>query len=196
MSGIISYTELEAKVKSMIKPSRFTHSEGVVEMSRFLADRFNLDKDIASYIGIYHDAYRYSCDESTPDYCREHGMEVFPEEEKSPMLLHGALAAIHFPEDAEGEVPEFYRTAVRHHTLGHKEMGPYGAILYIADYAEKGRKHLDDKERQHILSQATLEDMIIVIMDAQRKYFEKEGIKEAEVSTELYDYIKQGGRLA
>ena len=38
--------------------------------------------------------------------------------------------------------------------------------------------------------------MIIVIMDAQRKYFEKEGIKEAEVSTELYDYIKQGGRLA
>ena len=75
-------------------------------------------------------------------------------------------------------------------------MGPYGAILYIADYAEKGRKHLDDNERQHILSQATLEDMIIVIMDAQRKYFEKEGIKEAEVSTELYDYIKQGGRLA
>ena len=55
---------------------------------------------------------------------------------------------------------------------------------------------LDDNERQHILSQATLEDMIIVIMDAQRKYFEKECIKEAEVSTELYDYIKQGGRLA
>ena len=130
MSGIISYTELETKVKSMIKPSRFTHSEGVVEMSRFLADRFNLDKDIASYIGIYHDAYRYSCDESTPDYCREHGIEVFPEEEKSPMLLHGALAAIHFSEDAEGEVPEFYKTAVRHHTLGHKEMGPYGPVTF------------------------------------------------------------------
>ena len=196
MSGIISYTELENKVRSMIKPSRFVHSLGVVEMSRLLASRFSLDPDKAAYIGIYHDAYRYSCDDATPEYCREHGIEVFPEEEKNPMLLHGALAAIHFPEDAEGNVPEYYRTAVRHHTLGHIEMGPYGAVLYIADYAEKGRKHLTDEDRAFILSQPSLEAMIIVIMDAQREYFIKEGIEEAMVSRDLYDWIKKGGRLA
>lgn len=196
MSGIISYTELEDKVKSMIKPSRFEHSLGVVEMSEYLASKFSLDSEVARYIGIYHDAYRYSCDETTPSFCIEHGIGVFPEEKENPMLLHGALAAIHFSEDAEGEVPDFYRIAVRHHTLGSRDMGLYGAILYIADYAEKGRKHLSEKERGFILSQNSLEKMIIVIMDAQREYFRKEGIANAAVSDELYSFLKNGGQLA
>ncbi len=191
----ISYTDLENKVRSMIKEKRFQHSLGVVAVSRMLAQRFGLSSDDAAYIGIYHDAYRYCCDDSTPEFCRKNGIEVFPEEEKDPMLLHGALSAIHFPSDAEGDVPEFFRVAVRHHTLGHKDMGKYGAILYIADYIEPGRKHLDDDDRQRILSGERLEDMIISIMDMQGEYFIREGIKSAEVSDELYDYIKSGGLL-
>ena len=191
----ISYTELEAKVRGMIKEKRFVHSLGVVSVSRMLADRFSLSSSDAAYIAIYHDAYRYSCTESTPDFCRRAGIEVFPEEEAEPMLLHGALAAIHFPGDAEGDVPDYFRTAVRHHTLGHKEMGPYGAVLYIADYIEPGRKHLDDDDRQKILSGERLEDMIITIMDMQDAYFRREGIQSAAVSVELYEYIKAGGTL-
>ncbi len=179
----------------MVKEKRFQHSLGVVSVSRMLADRFGLSTDDAAYIGIYHDAYRYSCDSTTPEYCREHGIEVFPEEEKEPMLLHGALSAIHFPEDAEGDVPDYFRIAVRHHTLGHKEMGKYGAVLYIADYMEPGRKHLDDNDRARILSCSSLEDMIITIMDMQNEYFKREGMQSAAVSVDLYDYIKSGGEL-
>ena len=188
------YTELEAFVRARLPERRFIHSLGVVEMSRSLAERFGLSVLDASSIGIYHDAYRYDCDDSTASYCRSRGIEVFPEEEKDPMLLHGALAAAHFDEDAGG-VPGFWKTAVRHHTLGHKEMGPYGAVVYIADYAEKGRKHLDDEERRAILSCGSLEEMVIMIMDMQRKYFRREGIAEACVSTELYSFIKDGGKL-
>ena len=195
MSKRIGYTELEAKVRGMIKEKRFVHSLGVVEVSRMLAERFGLSSDDAAYIGIYHDAYRYQADGTAPAYCRAHGVEVFPEEEKEPMLLHGALAAIHFPQDAEGDVPEYFQTAVRHHTLGHKEMGRYGAVLYIADYMEPGRKHLDDDDRRRILSGERLEDMIITIMDMQGEYFRREGIKSAAVSDELYRFIKDGGTL-
>ena len=195
MSMRISYTELENKVRSMIKEKRFIHSLGVVSVSRMLAERYGLSSSDAAYIAIYHDAYRYSCDDTTAAYCRENGIEVFPEEENEPMLLHGALSAIHFPEDAEGPVPDFFCTAVRHHTLGHKTMGKYGAVLYIADYIEPGRKHLDDDDRQHILSGERLEDMIITIMDMQQSYFDREGMKSAAVSLELYDYIKAGGEL-
>ena len=82
---------------------------------------------------------------------------------------------------------------MRHHTLGHVEMGVYGAVVYIADYAEKGRKHLDDAERALILSLPSLEAMVLHIMDMQRKYFETKGMKEAGVSAELYGYIRSGG---
>ena len=192
---IISYTALEEKVRSMIKPKRFIHSEGVASVSADLASRFGMDVSAARYIGIYHDAYRYSASDSSPEFCRKNGIDVFPEEEADPMLLHGALAAIHFDEDAEGSVPEYFRRAVRHHTLGSPDMGPYGAVVYIADYIEPGRKHLTDDDRKHILSADTLEDMIIRIMDMQRSYFIREGIKEAGISGKLYDFIKGGGRL-
>lgn len=188
------YTELEAFVRARLPERRFIHSLGVVEMSRSLAERFGLSVLDASAIGIYHDAYRYDCDGSTASYCRSRGIEVFPEEERDPMLLHGALAAAHFDEDAGG-VPGFWKTAVRHHTLGHREMGPYGAVVYIADYAEKGRKHLGDEERRAILSCGSLEEMVIMIMDMQRPYFQSKGIREAGVSVELYDFLKAGGRL-
>ena len=191
----ISYTELYDKVKTMKKPSRFTHSEGVADTAYMLARRFGVDADAARYCGIYHDAYRYSPDDTTASFCIEKGWKIYPEEEANPMLLHGVLAAIHFPEDAGG-VPVSYQLAVRHHTLGAIEMGRLGGVIYIADYIEPGRKHLDYEERGRILESATLEDMIISIMDMQRIYFEKEGIKEAAVSTELYDYLKSGGQLA
>ncbi len=191
----ISYTELYDKVKTMIKPARFVHSEGVADTAYMLARRFGLDAEAARYCGIYHDAYRYSCDESTPSFCKENGWDVYPEEEKDPMLLHGALAAIHFPEDANG-VPSSYQLAVRHHTLGAIEMGRLGAVIYIADYIEPGRKHLDYEDRGKILEKATLEDMIVLIMDMKREYFAKEGIDEAAVSAKLYEYIKNGGKLA
>ena len=190
----ISYTELEDKVFRLIKQKRFDHSLGVAYVSVELARRFGLSEDDARYIGIYHDAYRYACDSSSPDYCRAHGVEVFPEEESNVMLLHGALAAIHFPEDA-GDVPEYFQRAVRHHTLGHVEMGLYGAVLYIADYTEPGRKHLTDKDREHIFSSDTLEGMIIKIMDAQRAYFNSNGTTEAEVSVQLYKALKEGLRF-
>ena len=80
----ISYTELCDKVQSRLPEKRMRHSLGVAAVSAELADRFLLDSSVASYIGIYHDAYRYSCDESTPDYCRKHGIDVFPEEEELP----------------------------------------------------------------------------------------------------------------
>ena len=190
----VGYIELNRFVREKLPEKRYNHSLGVVEMSIHLASLFRLSVTDAACIAIFHDAYRYDCDEGTAELCRKSGIEVFPEEEKEPMLLHGALAALHFDEVA-GPVPSKWKIAVRHHTLGSKEMGKYGAILYIADYMEPGRKHLNDDDRQRILSGERLEDMIITIMDMQGEYFEREGIKSAEVSDELYDYIKSGGLL-
>ena len=172
---IISCTELEDKVRKMIKSERFEHSKRVADTSVSLAERFSLSKEDAWYIGIYHDAYRYACDSSTPSFCEEHGIIVEPEEREDFMLLHGALAAIHFPSDA-GDVPEYYQRAVRHHTLGSVEMGVYGAVLYVADYTEPGSKHLTDEDRAFIFSSDTLEQMILKIMDQQRAYFDRKNI--------------------
>ena len=190
----ITYTELYEIVKEKIKSSRFIHSVSVADVAASLAERFSIDAEAARICGIYHDAYRYTDPSLYIDELEEYGIEIFPEEKEHPMLLHGAVAAMMFDKDA-GPVPQEYKDAVRHHTLGSRDMGALGALIYIADYIEPGRKHLSDEERGIILSEPTLEGMIITIMDMQRPYFEKEGIREAGVSLALYEYLRKGGKL-
>ena len=192
---IPDYTKIEEFVRVKLKPSRFLHSLGVMEMSRDLASRFGLDVNKAMVSGIYHDAYRYDSSAESIAIVEENGYEVWPEERKDPMLLHGALSAIYFDRDSGTIVPKDMKDAVRHHTLGHISMGRLGAVLYIADYAEKGRKHLTEEERNEILGKESLEEMIIYIMDKSRAYLLSCGIEAAGVSKELYRYLKEGGKL-
>ena len=191
----MDYIELQNKVRGMIKPSRFVHSLGVAETAFFLAKRFDLDEGKALCAGIYHDAYRYSADGKCIELLRKNGFVIEKEEEEEPMLLHGALAALHFDEDAGEPVGDDMKKAVRYHTLGSKDMGPLGAAIYIADYIEPGRKHLSDEVRTEILNLGTMEEMITKIITLQRPYLESTGTKLAGISEELYEYIEKGGKL-
>lgn len=190
-----SYIELYDFVKSRLKESRFIHSVGVEETALKLARRFCLDEFGAKICGIYHDAYRYDADENTAEFLEAHSINLDKEERENIVLLHGPLAAFHMKSDVGEDTPDSYIKAVRHHTLGSKDMGRLGAIIYIADYLEPGRKHLNDDDRAYLLAPDSLEEIIIRIMDMQNVYFKREGIKSAEVSDELYDYIKSGGIL-
>ena len=189
------YTEIEAFVEKKIKHSRFVHSLGVVEVCEALAKRFSLETEKAKICGIYHDAYRYDGNEDSIAYLEERGVEIFPEERENPMLLHGALASVHFSSDLGEEVGDGMKKAVRHHTLGHREMGKLGAVLYIADYTEKGRKHLEERDRREIFSLPSLEEMVEAIIVRERIYHGSVGIKEAGVTGELYSFLSEGGKL-
>lgn len=191
----ISYTELYDFVKGRLKPSRFDHSVGVADTAYAIAERFAVDEEAARYAGIYHDAYRYDTDDNTAAMLEKSGMLIYPEEIENPMLLHGPLAAYHMRGDCGNDIPESYLIAVRHHTLGSKDMGRLGAVIYIADYLEPGRKHLGDDDRKFLLAPDSLEKIVIRIMDMQDSYFKKNGIKSAAVSDELYSYLKTGGRF-
>ena len=97
--------------------------------------------------------------------------------------------------DDVGPVPLSYVKAVRFHTLGSPEMGRLGAAVYIADYSEPGRRHLDDEERKRIYSHESLEEMVGYIIEKQNEYFRKEGIRNASITDELYSFLARGGRF-
>ena len=189
----MDYIKLKDKVSSSIKLSRFVHSLGVAETSAFLASRFSLDVNDALCSGIYHDAYRYRADEKCISMLEESGFVIEDEERREPMLLHGALAAYYFDADAGEEVTLKMKKAVRWHTLGSPYMGKLGAVIYIADYTEPGRKHLFEDERRKILLSESLEEMTALIIERQRLYFESKGNTLAGITEKLYTFIKDGG---
>lgn len=191
----MDYTQLKRKVEGMIKKERFIHSLGVAETALYLARRFGIDGNKALCAGIYHDAYRYRTGESSIAELESNGFVIEKEEREEPMLLHGALSALHFDEDAGEEVPEDMKTAVRHHTLGSSGMGRLGAVIYVADYMEPGRKHLSEEDRLNILEKGTLEEMVLSVLEREKKYRESTKSGLAGVSRNLYDYLASGGKF-
>ncbi len=188
-------TGLSNRIQASLKPARYIHSLGVAFTAVMLAERFGLDVTKAYVCGIYHDAYRYSADENTLRLLEENGFILSPEEKRDNVLLHGPLAALHFDEDAGETVGDDMKRAVRHHTLGSREMGELGGIIYVSDYIEPGRRHLADEDRIMILSKRTLEEMVAAVIDRERPYLEGNGKKIASVTEELYGFIRDGGKL-
>lgn len=191
----MDYIKIRDKVEKKIKKERFLHSLGVAYTSSYLASRFFLDEDKARICGIYHDMYRYDIADSNAILLLEkNGFVLEKEEKENSVLLHGPLASMYSTKDLEEDVSLDIKNALRHHTLGSVEMGKLGAVLYIADYIEPGRRYIEDEERIDILSLDSLESMIIYIIDREKKKLKK-GQKEADVTERLYKYIKSGNRL-
>ena len=76
---IPDYTKIEEFVKAKLKPSRFIHSIGVMEMSVLLASRFGVDVEKAKVAGIYHDAYRYNSTPGSIELVEKNGYSVVRE---------------------------------------------------------------------------------------------------------------------
>lgn len=190
----MDYTSLLAIVERAEKPSRFAHSLGVVEVAEDLSRRFGLNAELARMAALFHDYCRYMEGAELLAFCRLRGIHVGPEEAAEPMLLHGAAAAWHFPR-VTGIEDKRARLAIRHHTLGHREMGALGAAVYIADYTEKGRKHLTDGDRAFIWGLPSLESMVLELIRREEEYGRSIGRPLAGVTRDLRSFLAGGGRL-
>lgn len=191
----MDYTELEKIVRETEKPSRYEHSLGVVEVCEVLSRRFRLDVSLARMCGIFHDYARYMDGQSMLDFCDKHRISTEPEERESPMLLHGAVASWYFPR-ITNIWDERCVLAIRHHTLASPDMGALGAVVYVADYSEKGRRHLDDNDRLVIWGKANLEEMVLEVLRREENYAYTVGRKLASVTVECRDFLLSGGRFA
>ena len=191
-----SYTELyELAASDGMKPSRLQHSVGVATTAKFLLERFGYDGNPGLIAGIFHDWYRYVTDLDALKEIQRALFKAEPEEISNPMLLHGAVAAIHMREIVGEDTPDEYLTAVRWHTLGSPDMGILGAAIYVADFAEPGRKHLEDEEKHYILSMDSLEEMVLYILRQQDEYFKRTGKKGAQITGRLKAFLEAGNRF-
>lgn len=186
--------EYRKKIKKEMKETRYLHTLGVEKMAISLARRFSLDEKKASLSALHHDRYRYIEKEKAVKELDEASFPLFDEERENDALLHAPYASLKMSSDIPFSSSDMHK-AVRYHTLGSFDMGRLGAAIYIADYAEEGRKHLDEKERKKILSFSSLEEMVLYIIRRQEEYFSKKGIRSAAVTKCLKEYLENGGKF-
>lgn len=131
-----------AEMEKTLKPSRFTHSLGVMNTAVRLAEIYGADKKKAELAGILHDCAKNLSSEQLINLCDQNGIEVLPEERGNhniaEALLHskvGALLAKNLYDVEDSEVLD----AIYYHTVGRPDMPLLVKIIYISDFIEPGR---------------------------------------------------------
>ncbi|MFA6688437.1 MAG: hypothetical protein ACOX6K_03080 [Sphaerochaetaceae bacterium] len=195
------YTGLESYVASQVNGHRYAHCRSCAVTMKALLDRFPKSyrddpagSDAGMYVGLWHDVARGWSDRALLEFCLDRSLPMEPEERNCPMLLHGTVAAALMPEHIP-DCPETWMRAVRWHTLGDISMGALGLAMYITDYLEPLRTHIDPARRRYLLSLSTMEEMGLRIIEDQNEYFRRTGLVQAEATRRLYLHLLRGGRL-
>lgn len=191
MSNLMSCTEVDKFVKNEVKARRYLHSVSVAETAVYLNSRFScgLEKDDCYKCGLLHDIARNWEAGDLLLYTKKHNIKLEKEEVYHPQLLHAPVGASLVKEMGFVE----YADAIRWHTLGNKDMGKLGLVLYLADYLEPRRSFLTDAQRVSYNKMESLEIICLNVLKQMKHHFKDNAFSFATATKGLYDYLKEGG---
>lgn len=108
------------------------HCMDVAVLSSELAGKFGLDVNAASHAGWLHDVSAVIPITERVKYASALGLEILPEEESMPMILHQKLSRV-FAHEIFGMRDTAVRDAVECHTTLKSDAKPLDKVVFIAD---------------------------------------------------------------
>jgi predicted HD superfamily hydrolase involved in NAD metabolism len=194
MSSHFDSTVLEQELSETLSAKRYQHSVAVGETCVRLQHRYHetFDERELYQCGLMHDIARDWNAKRLTQFADDHHLPLESEEKDCAVLLHAPVGAALLQERG---FPEQLCIAVRYHTIGSIYMGRMGLLLYIADYIEPNRMHLDDEMRSSLLAEPTLEALCIRILEAERAHLLTKGKVVTHSGLELLHFLQEGGKL-
>lgn len=193
------YDKIKNKLKKKVSESRYTHTIGVAYTATSLAMVHAPSDESEEYIekaltaGLLHDYAKCIDDEEMLKKCIKKDIPISESEKKSPLLLHGKLAAYYAERDFGVEDSDILE-AIKWHTTGKPNMSLIGKIIFVADYIEPGRDKQPNLSYIRKLAFSDIDKCVYQIADDTLNYLcgRKKLIDEMTVKTRdfYYDLIK------
>ena len=179
-----NFNELKEIVKSKMSLKRFTHTLGVVEMSKKLAKIHNADIEKCKVAALLHDICKEMDMEYIKNICKNNFMNELSEEDlENNEILHG-FAGAYYVENELGIDDKEILSAIKYHTVGAKNMTLVEKIVYIADAIEYGRNYPSVVAiREETFK--SLDRGILMEIEHKEKYLESIGKKSHPNTEEL-----------
>ncbi len=162
--------EIVHRLSHTMSSKRFSHTLGVIDTGIALAERFGEDVERVRLAGASHDMARELSEGALLAFAADWQFDLTPIERRIPVFAHGALAAAQLSRQFGVDDAELLH-AVRHHTLGDPHFGTFGLILYVADFCEPGRKHIEARTREAVLALPSVGEMAIYIIKFSKRRF-------------------------
>lgn len=162
--------EILRQLPRTVSSKRLSHTMGVIDTGVALAERFGEDIERVRLACASHDMAREVSEGMLLAFGADWRLDLSPVERQRPVFAHGALAAALLRRRFGVNDAEVLH-AVRHHTLGDPRFGTLGLILYVADFCEPGRRHLDGRTRAAILALPGVGEMAMRIIEFSKRRF-------------------------
>lgn len=133
-----SRPEILQILQSTLKPARYTHTLGVAETAKRLAERFGINPAKAELAALLHDCAKYLPLEEMREMVRENVADTDTAELCADSVLHAPAGMVRAREVFGVRDPEIL-SAIRRHTLGDAQMSALDALIYTADFIEPNR---------------------------------------------------------
>lgn len=158
---------------SELKITRFTHSLGVVECARRLADKHGIDTEKAVVAALLHDCAKYIPIEEMRRMCVAEG--VTDESILASDNLMHAYAGAYIAREVYGVEDAEILSAIARHTLGAADMTPLEVLINLADKIELTRRDYPGLAQVRALAEENLHAALLCSMQGTKRYVESRG---------------------
>ena len=158
----------EELVRQRLHGSRLEHTFGVRRLAARLARVHGAASEPVEFASLLHDWAKEAPEGEFRQRVESGAVQVDPETLGMPQLHHAFLSAFWIETELDVHDSEIL-DAVRFHPTGAPELGRVGRILFVADYAEPGRRH-QETGRIRALAESDLERAVREVLKAKLLY--------------------------
>lgn len=180
---------IELYIKKNLSEKRYMHSKRTAETTEKLCRLYGFNPEKGRNAGLLHDIGREISTDDVFSLVENDGYGVSRIEKEYPVLLHGRAGAV-LAEKEIGITDEEILDAVRWHTTGKRGMSGITAVLYVADYIEPGRMHIDNEFRMKI-REMNLDQLVMEVVRNSITYCRSKGYSVAEQTFMLYHDLEK-----
>ncbi len=181
--------DLRSCLRSSVSLARYEHVLRTVAVTCELCRDYDIATSRGTICALGHDLCREWAEAGLLACAARDGAPIDAWEARSPLLLHGRSAAVVLRERF-GVEDEAVLDAVRWHTTGRPGMGDLAKILFISDYVEPGREHVEAAFRRRV-AQMTLNEAVLAIIDDTVRYLVSIGREPAASTVALKAEIER-----
>ena len=181
--------QIEEKLKTALKPSRYRHTLGVAYTASCMAMVFGVDVHKAYRAGLLHDCAKGFSMEEQRALCKRYNISLEGTLTKSPQLMHQEIAPF-LASDEYKEQDSEVLSAIACHTTGKIGMTPLEQIVFIADYMEPNRKMIPGLSKVRKLAFEDLDKCTKTILKNTIEYLTECGQEIDERTVETYKYYR------
>ena len=178
---------IDDKMNSRLKKSRYMHSQGVSDTAVCLAMKYGESIYKAKIAGLLHDCAKNLSSDQLLSRCEQHKLNVTDVERRNPFLLHSKYGA-YLAKSKYGIEDEDILNSIRWHTTGRENMSLLEKIIFISDYIEPYRNQV---ERLPELRKVAFEDIdkaLVMILEETLAYLRSNGQEIDEQTQITYNY--------